>query len=41
MFDVAVRKASHPLPGHQQKLLANALAPAENMNGSVAIMTRP
>ena len=23
---VAVRKASHPLPGHQQKLLANALA---------------
>jgi glucose-6-phosphate isomerase len=23
---VAVRKASHPLPGHQQKVLANALA---------------
>ena len=23
---VAVRKAAHPLPGHQQKLLANALA---------------
>lgn len=26
---VAVRKASHPLPGHQQKLLANALAQAQ------------
>ncbi|MFN4028690.1 MAG: glucose-6-phosphate isomerase [Acidovorax temperans] len=26
---VAVRKASHPLPGHQQKVLANALAQAQ------------
>ena len=26
---VAVRQASHPLPGHQQKLLANALAQAQ------------